>query len=91
MEDMKNSIRSVLKRNGAVKVGLFGSMARGEAKPGSDVDIFVKFDPNKKVSLFDLIEIQAQLERNLRRRVDLVTKLNKYVEPYAKKDMIKII
>tara|TARA_Y100000310_G_scaffold189745_1_gene189714 strand:+ start:510 stop:827 length:318 start_codon:yes stop_codon:yes gene_type:complete len=60
----------ILKRNGVVKAGIFGSYARGEEKKKSDVDILV--DIKKKMSLFDFVGIKLELEDKLRRKVDLV-------------------
>ena len=68
-------------------LGLFGSTARGEAKEDSDVDLLVKFDKDKKIGLFELDELQGELEKKLKKKVDLVTKLNKYIEPYVSKDI----
>ena len=68
-------------------LGMFGSMARGEAGNDSDVDLLVRFDGDNKIGLFELDQIQREFERRYGRRVDLVTKLNKYVEPEAMKDL----
>jgi hypothetical protein len=59
-------------RLGALRVGVFGSCARGEAGEDSDVDVYVEFDEAKRTydNFFALHEL---LENLLRRRVDLVT------------------
>ena len=72
--DNKRLIKQIvpmLKRNGVVKAGLFGSFVRGEAKKKSDVDILIKFKGRK--SLLDLIGLKLELEEKLRRKVDLLT------------------
>ena len=72
--DNKKLIKQIvpmLKRNGVVKAGLFGSFVRGEAKKKSDVDILIKFKGRK--SLLDLIGLKLELEEKLRRKVDLLT------------------
>jgi len=84
-------ITQVLRARGAIEASLFGSVARGNGRPDSDVDLLVKFDRNRKTSLFDLVSIQNELEEKIGRKVDLVTKLNKYVEPYVRADLKKII
>lgn len=61
----------MLKPHGVVRVSVFGSFARGEAGPGSDIDILVRFKDPK--SLFELVRIQDELEQALHRKVDLVT------------------
>ena len=52
---------------------LFGSFARGEGKPGSDVDILVEFQPGARVGLFGLVRLQRRLSEILERPVDLAT------------------
>lgn len=90
-DKMMLDIAQVLRTRGAIEASLFGSVARGESRPDSDVDLLVKFDEKRKTSLFDLVSIQNELEEKIGRKVDLVTKLNKYVEPYVRADLIKII
>jgi predicted nucleotidyltransferase len=55
------------------KVYLFGSYARDEARPSSDVDLLI--EPGPKMSLFDLSRLQSELEQKLGRKVDLVSSL----------------
>ena len=52
------------------KIGVFGSYARGEEKPGSDIDILVEFRTTP--DLFAFFEIEEYLERILERKIDLV-------------------
>jgi len=56
---------------GARNLRVFGSVARGEADPRSDVDFLVEMEPGR--SLFDLGGLQYELERLLDRLVDVVT------------------
>ena len=90
-DQMVLDIAKVLRARGAVEASLFGSVARGNDRPDSDVDVLVRFDRNRKTSLFDLVSIQNELEEKIGRKVDLITKLNKYVEPYVKVDLKRII
>jgi predicted nucleotidyltransferase len=84
-----NDIRvdDICEKHGIGYLGLFGSMARGEARKDSDVDLLVRFDDNTNIGLFELDQVQRDLEMRFGRRVDLVTKLNKYIEPEAMKDL----
>jgi hypothetical protein len=68
-------------------VAVFGSVARGEAKPNSDVDVLVRF--SKDISLLDHIGIAYELEDAIGQKVDLITErsLKKYVVPNVKKDL----
>jgi hypothetical protein len=74
------------------KAWLFGSMARGEATTNSDVDIIVRFEKESHVGLFKHVAITDDLERILKRAVDLVTdgSLMPWVEETANKDKILI-
>lgn len=56
------------------KLSLFGSAARNELKPGSDVDLLVEFEPEAGVTLLDLPAMQDELSPLFEhRRIDLVT------------------
>ncbi len=59
---------------GVSSIAVFGSVARNEAGPESDVDILVEFDPDARVGMFRFLDLKEYLERILDRRVDLVTK-----------------
>ena len=52
-------------------IGVFGSYARGDQKPASDIDILARFDGN--ASYFDLIALADFLEQKLNVKVDLVS------------------
>lgn len=56
-----------------VRAYIFGSFARGENGPDSDIDILVTFDRSAKVSLFDHVSMTYDLEDLLGMEVDLVT------------------
>ena len=60
-------------RFGVKSLAVFGSVARGEAKPESDVDIVVEFDPQAHVGLFKMVELKEFLEKVLGCPVDVVT------------------
>ena len=52
---------------------LFGSVARDEAGPASDIDILVEFNQDARVGLFELARLRAFLSEILGCNVDLVT------------------
>lgn len=62
---------SELRRHHVKSISVFGSVARGEARPDSDVDILVEFD--RRVGLFAFVGLKLHLESILGRPVDLVT------------------
>ena len=66
--------------HGAHNVLVFGSVARGESRPDSDIDFLVEMDNGR--SLLDLIELGQDLETLLQRKVDILTDqgLSPYLE-----------
>jgi len=80
-------IDDICDQNGISYLGLFGSVARGEENGESDIDLLVKFDEKSKIGLFELDKIQRELEMRFGRKVDLVTKMNKYIKPEAMADI----
>ncbi len=65
--------RDALTRFGVSSLAVFGSVARGESGPESDVDILVEFHPEAHVGLFELVDLKEFLETRLNCSVDLVT------------------
>lgn len=61
----------VLKKYDVVKASLFGSWVRGEQTRASDIDMLVEFEEGK--SLFDLVNLELELEQIFKRKVDLLT------------------
>jgi len=61
-----------LRALGLKSLALFGSTARGESRPDSDVDLAATFDEAARVDLFDFIGIQERLSELLNVPVDLV-------------------
>jgi predicted nucleotidyltransferase len=50
-----------LRRLGIARLRLFGSIARGEVGPKSDVDLLVEIDPESHFSLFELVDLEDDL------------------------------
>jgi predicted nucleotidyltransferase len=72
---------------GATSLYLFGSSVRDEARPDSDLDLFVEYDPNKKFSLMDLVGIKQFLEDELGIPVDVTTRDS--LHPVLRQDIEK--
>ena len=66
-EALFKRIVSLIKKHGAKKITVFGSYARGEAKPKSDIDILVEFSERK--SLLDIVGIEQELSDSLGMKV----------------------
>ena len=62
-----------LKRLGVEHLYLFGSMARGEAKDDSDIDLFFDYEKGK-LGLFELMDVKAFAARILGRETDVMTR-----------------
>ncbi|MBU3729534.1 MAG: nucleotidyltransferase family protein [Phycisphaerales bacterium] len=60
-----------LRRMGVLRIGVFGSRARGSARTDSDVDLLVEFEEHR--DLLDLIEVKQHLESVLGLPVDVTT------------------
>jgi uncharacterized protein len=52
----------------------FGSVLRDDFRPDSDIDVLVTFAPNAHRTLFDMVDMQDELEAMFARKVDLVSK-----------------
>ncbi|RLL86665.1 nucleotidyltransferase family protein [Mesotoga sp. H07pep.5.4] len=77
MQDLENVIQSLredlpeLKERFSVsKIGVFGSYVKGNQRDDSDIDIYIEFDRVPGLEFMDLTE---QLERIVRKKVDLLT------------------
>ncbi len=77
IKNKREEIRRIAERHGATNIRLFGSVARGEAKDESDVDLLVDVTP--QTSSWFPIGLILDLEKLLGRRVEIVTEraLNK--------------
>ena len=71
IKDKREEILQAAARHGAYGVRIFGSVARGDARPDSDVDVLVELEPGR--SLFDLGGLLMDLQDILGREVHLVT------------------
>jgi predicted nucleotidyltransferase len=82
--------RAQLEKLGVKSLSLFGSVARGEDRPGSDVDILVEF---KGRATFDrYMDTKFYLEELLGRKVDLVTPkaIKPRMKPYIMQDLVHV-
>ncbi|HUX49280.1 MAG TPA: nucleotidyltransferase domain-containing protein [Spirochaetia bacterium] len=54
------------------EISVFGSSIRSDMKPGSDIDLLISFSPSAEISLFDLMDLESELEQLFHRQVDIV-------------------
>jgi len=69
---MIETICEYFKTQPVLKAWIFGSYARGEETPESDVDILVVFDDSKPVGLMKIANMYVNLKKLLQREIDLV-------------------
>lgn len=72
IESMKQTLAEYFKTQPVLKAWLFGSFARGEENPESDVDILVEYDKDARISLLTISHMMGELEKSTGRRVDLI-------------------
>jgi uncharacterized protein len=82
----RDTVLAIAARHGVPNLYLFGSAARGEEQPDSDVDLLVDIAEDRGFS--DYLELVEELERLLARRVDIVTRrsLSPYFRPYIESE-----
>lgn len=71
-QTMTQIIADYFKTQPVLKAWLFGSYARGEETPESDVDLLVEFDHSSPIGLFAYAQMWRELKERLGREVDLV-------------------
>lgn len=71
LQGRRQEILQIAARHGARNIRVFGSAARGEDRPDSDVDLLVEMESGR--SLLDLVALGQDLEDLLHRKVDVLT------------------
>ena len=79
-----------LRARGVSHAALFGSRARGDHRPGSDIDIMVEIDPEAHLTVFDYAGLKEYIASLFEGPVDVVNRdgLKPYVRPAATADAI---
>ena len=70
-----------------VELAFFGSVLRDDFSPESDVDVLVSFAPAAEISLFDMAQMQIELQSIFRRPVDILEK-DALRNPYRKREIL---
>lgn len=83
-----SSLAAVCRRYGVKELSLFGSAARGEMRPESDIDVMVEFEPGVRIGVIKFESLIEELELLTGRRIDLVTKrgLKPWIRPQVLQD-----
>ena len=79
-----------LRNRGIRHAALFGSVARGDARPDSDIDILIELAPEASLDIFAYVELKNDIAALFRGRVDVVNKdaLKPHVRPPASAESI---
>lgn len=81
-----------LRARGAAALYLFGSHARDEARPGSDVDVFIDKDASRKFGFDEYMDIYLLLQERLGENVDYGTRegLHPVLRPEIEREAIRV-
>ena len=89
IQEIAEKAKPVFEKYGISYAALYGSIARGEARPDSDADLLVEYDRPLGFEYFDM---RRELEEGLGRPVDIITdaSMNKFLRPYIAPDLTPI-
>ena len=90
---LRDALPDLRRRLAVRSFALFGSIARGEDRPDSDVDLLVEFEPGAQVSLFTLARLKTILEDALARSVDIVEdhpNLRPSFREHIQRDLVRV-
>lgn len=81
----KAAILALAAKHGARNVRVFGSVARGEERSDSDIDLLVDMEEGR--TYFDLVDLWLETQTLMGRKVDVLTEPE--VSPYIRKQVLK--
>jgi predicted nucleotidyltransferase len=81
---------AALRERGVRRAALFGSLARGDDRADSDIDIMVEIDPDAPLGVYDYVDLKEYIASLFDGRVDVVSRdaLKPYVRPAATADAV---
>lgn len=76
---------AALRARGVSHAALFGSVARGESRPDSDIDIMIEIDPDKTVGIYDYVDLKEYIVALFDNPVDVINRdsLKPHIAPAA--------
>ena len=87
VKDLQSKLAPIFRHYGVKRASVFGSVARGDDRPESDVDVMVKL--GRPMGLVGFVGLVNEMEEKLGRKVDLVTEggVNKFIKPHILPDL----
>jgi len=89
IETLRRS-EQALRDRGVMHAALFGSVARGDNRSNSDIDIMIEIDPDARMTVFEYVDLKDYIAALFDEPVDVVNRegLKPYVRPAATADAI---
>ena len=81
------AIAELCRRHRVQRLAVFGSQARGDAQPDSDIDFLVEFEEGAEVGLIEYAAIMRELSAILDRKIDLVS--NRGLKPLIRDSVLR--
>jgi hypothetical protein len=90
LPEIRRIVQAVCARHPVARADLFGSVARGEAGPGSDVDLLVEFLPEAAVGLLEMGALREELADALACPVDVVSRraVERSTNPFRRRALL---
>lgn len=81
-----------LRSKGVLHAGLFGSVARGENRPGSDLDILIDLDPAARLTIYDYVGLKEFIASLFDGPVDVIDRegLKPHLRQPVSRDLVDI-
>lgn len=91
LQNIAKTVAPVMRKYGIKRASLYGSFARGNERPDSDVDLLIDFGTGS-MGMFAYMRLVNEMERVLHRKVDIVTResMSPYMRPSIEKDLTTI-
>ena len=89
IETLRRS-EGALRARGVRHAAMFGSVARGEARRDSDIDVMIEIDPDAHMTVFDYVDLKEYIATLFDRPVDVVNReaLKPYISPAVSADAV---
>jgi uncharacterized protein len=84
----RKKIAEFCKRWSVTEFSMFGSVLRDDFRPDSDIDVLVSIDPKAHIGLFEIAQMQIELEKIFKHPVDLVEKEG-LRNPYRRSEILR--